>query len=275
MLRLYHDHNAVCCQKVEIVLAEKSVEFLSEIVSLFRSEQYSPEYLKINPFGIVPTLVHDQHKIMESTVICEYVDETFPGPKLMPSSPIERAKVRTWTKRVDEQIHEACSVLSFCAMFRDRMLKMPKEEREKRYRNVGDPTRDEMYRSSVENGVTSAGAYRAIAAYELLVRDLESQLSVEGDWITGNAYTLAEVALTPYFARIEYLGLKSLWLAERERVNSWWQRIKTRKSFNMVFKQNILKEDLNEMRASGEKIFDLVAMRRAEFLSNLAKQYEV
>ncbi len=152
---------------------------------------------------------------------------------------------------------------------------MPKEEREKRYRNVGDPTRDEMYRSSVENGVTSAGAYRAIAAYELLVRDLESQLSVEGDWITGNAYTLAEVALTPYFARIEYLGLKSLWLAERKRVNSWWQRIKTRKSFNMVFKQNILKEDLNEMRASGEKIFDLVAMRRAEFLSNLAKQYEV
>ena len=152
---------------------------------------------------------------------------------------------------------------------------MPEEEREKRYRNVGDPTRDEMYRSSVENGVTSAGAYRAIAAYELLVRDLESQLAVEGDWITGNAYTLAEVALTPYFARIEYLGLKSLWLAERERVNSWWQRIKTRKSFNMVFKQNILKEDLNEMRASGEKIFDLVAMRRAEFLSNLAKQYEV
>ena len=272
MLRLYHDHNAVCCQKVEIVLAEKRIEFLSEIVSLFQSEQYSSEYLKINPLGIVPTLLHDQHRIMESTVICEYLDETFPGPDLMPSSSIERAMVRIWTKRVDEQIHEACSILSFCAMFRDRMLKMPEEEREKRYRNIGDPTRDEMYRSSVENGITSAGAYRAIANYERMVRNLEEYLVNEGEWIAGRAYSLAETALTPYFARIEYLGLIDIWVRGREQVYRWWQEIKARESFETVFSKVLLKDDLNEMRRSGEKIYDLVAMRRAEFISILAKE---
>ena len=50
----------------------------------------------------------------------------------MPENPAERAQVRQWTKLVDEEIHDAGSVLSFCAMFRDRMLAADEEDREKR-----------------------------------------------------------------------------------------------------------------------------------------------
>ena len=49
MLTLYHDHNAVCCQKVELALAEKRLSFESGTVPLFRSAQFEPEYLRINP----------------------------------------------------------------------------------------------------------------------------------------------------------------------------------------------------------------------------------
>ena len=87
MLTLYHDRNAVCCQKVELVFSEKGIPFDDRVVSLFRSEQYAPEYLRINPRGVVPTIVHDGQTIIESTVICEYLDEAFPAPDLRPRIP--------------------------------------------------------------------------------------------------------------------------------------------------------------------------------------------
>jgi glutathione S-transferase len=263
---LYRDHNAVCCQKVELALFEKTIAFDERTISLFRSEQYGAPYLKINPRGVVPALVHGDNTIIESTVICEYLDEAFGGARLMPRDAAQRAQVRMWTKLVDEEIHEAASVLSFCAMFRNRMLSMPEGEREKRYRNVGNPVRDDMYRSSVELGVEAPVAYRAIAAYELMARALETRLATSGTWIATSGYSLAEIALTPYCARIEYLGLIDLWLADRALVSLWWQQVKNRDSFDFVFKRVLSPDDIDEMRTSGDKIRTRVAQRRGEYL---------
>lgn len=263
MLTLYRDHNAVCCHKVELVLAEKGLDFETVTVPLFRSAQYDPAYLAINPRGVVPTLVHDGAAIVESTVICEYLDEAFPARPLMPGEPAGRALARQWTKLVDEEIHEAGSVLSFCAMFRDRMLAMDEAEREKRFRNVGNPSREDFYRSSVEHGVASPFAFRAVAAYELLVRDLETRLTA-GGWLAGDRYSLAEVAVTPYFARAEYLGLLDVWTAGRPATAEWWVRVKSRPSFAAVL--TLPDTDLAEMRASGDKIRARVEARRDEYL---------
>lgn len=274
MLTLYHDHNAVCCQKVELTLLEKGVDYDDRIVSLFKSEQYSAEYLKINPRGVVPTIVHAGNTIIESTVICEYINEALPGPPLMPENPVDKAQVRIWTKLVDEEIHEAGSTLSFCAMFRDRMLAMSELEREKRYRNVGNPIREEMYRSSVELGVESPVAFRAIASYEMMTRDLEKHLSTSSKmWIAGDDYSLAEISLTPYFARIENLGLINIWLSDRPLVGQWWDRIKTRASFDEVVTHALSVDDIDQMRSSGEKIYPRVAERRQDYLiANASRQ---
>ena len=266
MLTLYHDHNAVCCQKVELALFEKGLEFEGRVVPLFRSAQYEPDYLKINPRGVVPTLVHNGRTIIESTVICEYLDEIFPDRPLMPVDAAERAQVRQWTKLVDEEIHEAGSVLSFCAMFRDRMLAAEEEDREKRFRNVGNPIREDLYRSSVANGVGSPFAFRAIASYERMARDLERRLEEAGDWIAGGCYSLAETAMTPYFARAEYLRLLDIWIADRPNAAAWWRRIKSRASFSAVMTGTLTPSDLEEMRISGDKIRSQVEARREEYL---------
>ncbi len=252
MLTLYHDHHTVCCQKVELALAEKRLSFESRTVQLFRSAQFEPEYLKINPRGVVPTLVHDDQTIIESTVICEYLDETFPDRRLMPENPAERAQVRQWTKLVDEEIHDAGSTLSFCAMFRDRMIAMEKEDREKRFRNVGNPIREDLYRSAVEHGVGSPFAFRAIASYELMARDLDKRLAETGEWIAGGRYSLAETAIAPYFARAEYLTLLDIWIAGRPLVEAWWQRVKSRESFEIVMTRALQPDYLEEMSHSGE-----------------------
>lgn len=272
MLTLYRDHNAVCCHKVELVLFEKGLEFESRTVPLFRSAQFEPGYLAINPRGVVPTLVHDGKTIVESTVICEYLDETFPGRPLMPADTAERAQVRQWTKLVDEEIHQAGSVLSFCAMFRDRMLAADETDREKRFRNVGDPSREAFYRSAVEQGVASPFAYRAIASYERLARDLEARLETGVGWLAGGLYSLAEVAVTPYFARAAYLGLLDIWLDGRPETAAWWRRIESRPNFAAVIAGTLTEADRAEMRESGKKIQSRIEARREEYLRSDASR---
>jgi glutathione S-transferase len=86
MLTLYDFGNSVCCQKVRITMRAKELDWESVKVDLFKAEQYDPKYLKLNPKGIVPTLMHDGKVIIESTLICEYLDDTFPEPRLIPAT---------------------------------------------------------------------------------------------------------------------------------------------------------------------------------------------
>jgi hypothetical protein len=67
VLELYHNINSVCAQKVRIALKEKGQEAKEHILTL-RGDQNEPTYLKLNPNGVVPTLVHDEHPIVESSL---------------------------------------------------------------------------------------------------------------------------------------------------------------------------------------------------------------
>ena len=87
-------------------------------VNLFTNEQYDPACLKLNPKGVVPTLVDEGNAIVESSLICEYLDETFPRTPLLPSTPYLRARSRLWSRLIDEQIFQATRELSFSAHFR-------------------------------------------------------------------------------------------------------------------------------------------------------------
>ena len=91
MLELYHANHSTCSQKVRLCLAEKGLDFEGHLINLATKEQLDPEYLKLNPNGVVPSLVHDGVVIMDSSVICEYLDEVFPENSLArpipPSAP--------------------------------------------------------------------------------------------------------------------------------------------------------------------------------------------
>ncbi len=58
MLKLYHNAISTCSQKVRLVIAHKGLEFDSQDVDLFGGGQHEPEYVKLNPNHVVPTLVH-------------------------------------------------------------------------------------------------------------------------------------------------------------------------------------------------------------------------
>ena len=104
MLELYHAGLTACSKKVRLCLKEKGLDYVSHYMELGKFAQHNPEYVKLNPNGLVPTLVHDGVPIIESTVINEYLDDVFPEVPLRPKDPVERARARVWGKLADEAL---------------------------------------------------------------------------------------------------------------------------------------------------------------------------
>lgn len=267
MIDLYHFQNSVCSQKARMTLFEKGLDWRGHEVNLFTSEQYDPEYLKLNPKGYVPTLIHDGTAIRESTLICEYLDDAFPSPPLSPGDAGGRAHMRLWSKAVDEGLFEGVVVLSFSAMFRERMKQQSPEERERRYRNVGDPARRDRFRSTFEHGVDSPFVYRGIAAYEIAFKGMEESLVAGAEWLAGDMFSLAEINLAPFVARLEYLTLLDLWLDRRPAVSAWWRRVKDRPSYRAEVVGPMTEAEIDEMRTTGGSIKDRVGELRQDYLA--------
>ncbi len=66
----------------------------------------SAEHLALHPFGRVPVLTHGDVKIYETSAIARYVDEVFPGPSLIPGSPVERARMETWISQINSYMYD-------------------------------------------------------------------------------------------------------------------------------------------------------------------------
>ena len=265
MLKVYSYFNSICTQKVFITLAEKGIDYTTQNVDLFRNEQFSPEYLKINPKGVVPALDHDDSIVIESTLICEYIDDCFPTPRLVPQDPFLRARMRLWSKAVDEQLFEATRELSFSAMFRERMRNMTEEQRQGRYHNVGDPIKRARLISTYEEGVDSPYVFQGIGAFEMAFEKMEKDLKAGGPWLIGAQLTLADINMMPFVARMAYLDLLEIWVAARPAPRGWWARVQTLPSFIASIPEKVPAADFDAMKTFGSAIRPRVAERLAEY----------
>lgn len=263
MLKVYTAQNSICTQKVFLTLTEKGLEWESEYIDLFKNEQYRPDYLELNPKGVVPTLIHEGRAVIESTLICEYIDQVYPAPALTPASPFERARMRIWSKHIDEGVFEATREISFSAMFRDKMRSMSEEHRNGRFDNIGDPGRRARFISTYEEGEESIYVAQGIFAFEKMFREMELDLAPNRDWLVGH-YSLADINVTPFVARLEYLGLLDIWLEKRPLVRSWWARAKARPSFAAAIADRLNPEQLSAMKTAGARIRGRIASRHRE-----------
>ena len=265
MLKLYSYNSSICAQKVRITLAEKGLAFDVQNIDLFTNEQFKPEYLKINPKGVVPALDHDGKIVIESSLICEYIDEAFPQPPLMPADAFGRARMRLWSKEVDEHLFEATRELSFSAMFRERMRNMTEEQREGRFNNVGDAIKRERLMSTYERGVESPYVYQGIACFETAFGKMEKELS-HGAWIVGDRMTLADINMMPFVARLDFLGLLDAWIADRPGIKDWWARARALPSFRAAIADKTSEAEAVAMKKFGSPLLARVRERREEYL---------
>ena len=270
MLTLYKFSNSICTQKVMITLDEKGLDYGTVDINLFTGEQYSPEYLKINPKGVVPSLIHDGNPIIESSLICEYLDETWPDNPLIPASPYQRTQMRLWSKLIDEKLFTATREITFSCHFRHRMKTMTEEERQLRYQNVGDPERTARIKSTYKDGVASPFVYQAIANWEKAFKQMEATLTNGGPWLVNGEYSLGDINMIPFVWRLEYLNLVDLWLADRPMVQDWWALAKTRPSAIRSIPDALSEQEIENMWKYGSEIRDDVARRRQEYLNDYA-----
>jgi glutathione S-transferase len=270
MLKLFTAQNSICTQKVFLTLIEKDLPWTSEYVDLFNNEQYRPDYLKLNPKGVVPTLIHDSRAIIESTLICEYLDQTFPEPPLVPASAYERSQMRRWSKHIDEGVFEATREISFSAMFRDKMKGMTQEQREGRFRNIGDPGRRARMISTYEQGCDSPFVEQGIFAFEKLFQEMEAVLAPGQDWLVGTSFTLGDINVIPFAARLHYLNLLDVWIANRPHVRAWWERARSRPSFRAAIAELLSQQQIAAMSSSGCRIRDKIAAKHDEIVRRQA-----
>jgi glutathione S-transferase len=270
MLKLFTAHNSICTQKVFLTLIEKGLPWTSEYVDLFNNEQYRPEYLKLNPKGVVPTLLHDGNAIIESTLICEYLDQTFPEPPLVPSSAYARSQMRRWSKHIDEGVFEATREISFSAMFRDKMQGMTQEQRDGRFRNIGDPGRRARMISTYEQGCDSPFVAQGIFAFEKLFQEMQDALAPGRDWLVGTDFSLGDINVIPFAARLHYLNLLDVWIANRPQVRAWWERAQSRPSFSAAIAKLLSPEQAEAMSSSGSRIRDKIAAKHDDIVRSQA-----
>jgi maleylacetoacetate isomerase len=104
-MKLYDYTKSTAAYRVRIALNLKGVSAESVPVNLLDGEQTSPAYKQTNPQGLVPTLATEQGHLSQSLAILEFLDEQFPEPRLLPSEPWQKAKVRSMAFTIACDIH--------------------------------------------------------------------------------------------------------------------------------------------------------------------------
>jgi glutathione S-transferase len=237
-IELYHTAHSTCSQKVRIVLAEKGFErgkgWIEREVDLGKFQQLDPEYLKLNPNGVVPTLVHDGNVLIESSAIIEYLDEVFPKPAMMPDTPLARARARAWMRYIDEVPTVAVRVPSFANLFAP-MRFTSKSDAEFSAHADRLPLRKQFYQRMTQKGFGEKDIAYACGQIKQTAERIDKAIGENGGpWILGTQFSLADAQVAPLMDRMEDMGYADLW-AGLPRFLSWWTAIKVRPSFIATF----------------------------------------
>lgn len=233
MLELYHSPTSTCSQKVRLCLAEKALEWVDRRVNTLADEHLTPEYLRLNPNGVVPTLVHDGQPIVDSSVICEYLEEAFPPPRLTPPDALQRARMRAWMRFLEEVPTAAIRVPSFHLALARRFEGLDEGQFRRQVADVR-PLRRQLYRRMGPGGFSSADVRASVEQLDLTLRRMQRALE-EGPWLLGEQFTLADVIVAPTVDRMADLGMANLWVGRYARVEDWYARLQQRPSFQKTY----------------------------------------
>lgn len=231
MLMLHHAWRSSASRRVRLCLAEKGLAYESRVVDMEKMEHHSPEYLKINPNGVVPALILDDGRsLYESGTICEYLDETHPDPPLRPSDPYQRAVMRNWIRHVDGLIGNLI-VFNWVHSLAKVATQWSDEELAERLKKVPSKERQEAWYRAARKPYTEDERSEARRRLVALLDRMEEMIG-SGRWLVGDAYSIADIAVVPFVKRIdEEIAPDEMQAARHPRVATWWAAIQARPAF--------------------------------------------
>ena len=247
MLELYFFHGATCGLKARLAFAEKQLDYDGHAVT--RDHLRTEAYRKLNPQGVVPTLIHDGEIILESSVILNYVDDAFDGPPLKIDGPLGTARAWWWMKRADECL-PYIGTFTYTVSMRPKILEKTPEELEAYIEGIPRPANRARRRAIIEQGYDSPYFPMAAEGLTRMLSDMESALG-KNKWLAGGRYSLADTAMSPLVERLHELAFDGMW-ENRPGVADWWERIRARPSYDACLADTPNPEGLQH-RAAGEK----------------------
>jgi len=227
---LYNAPQSTCSQRVRFVLNAKKLPFAEIKLDLLAGDQLKPDYLKLNPNGVVPTLDHDGAIIIDSSVIIEYLDGVTAEPEsFTPAEPAERAKMRALMRFIDEMPAAAVRVPTFNLAFLPRFQAMSEEEFIA-FANA-KPLRREFMLAMGRNGFPKAEMDAALGRLARTLERMADAIAASGGpWLMGAHPTLADVAVMPAIVRMADLGLDKMW-AQMPTIGRWYDLIRAHPAF--------------------------------------------
>lgn len=251
MIALYTHPMSPCAQKVRITLAEKGLDYSAHHIDLPGKENLEPWYLKLNPLGVVPTLVDGDHAMIESSLICEYVEEAFrTGAKLRPDAPHLRHKMRMWMKHVDNKLHPSCGAIQWPLAMRPRLQAMGDDKAHELLSRVVEKPRRERQMRLYKDGLEAQDVHAAVQVYCETIRKMEVDLEV-GGWVLGADFSLADIVLAPYFQTLLQYRWTRLYEDRFPRVSAWVSRITSRESWRVAVANDFSDDKIIELNHQG------------------------
>ena len=230
---LYNAPQSTCSQRVRFVLNAKGQPFAEEKLDLLAGDQLKPDYLALNPNGVVPTLEHDGAIVIDSSVIIEYLDEVVPQASMTPRDPVKRGRMRSLMRFIDEMPAAAVRIPTFNLAFLPRFAAMSEDEFVAFAESK--PLRKEfmlaMGRKGFPQKEMDGAMGRLRRSYERMDESIKDS---GGPWLMGRDITLADVSVMPAMVRMADLNRESDW-ADLPRVAKWYELIRAEPAFKPTY----------------------------------------
>src|SRR5665213_158666 len=225
---LYNAPQSTCSQRVRFVLNAKELPFAEVKLNLLEGDQLKPDYLKLNPNGVVPTLDHDGVIVTDSTVITEYLDEVEPHASLTPEDPVMRARMRALMHFMDEMPAPAVRVPTFNLAFLPKFQAMSREA----FIAMAEskPLRKEFMMKMGQAGFPKEEMDAALARLRRTYERMDAEIEKSGGpWLLGKDICLADVAVMPALVRMHDLNYAD-W-QDLPRIVTWFDNIRAHPAF--------------------------------------------
>ena len=236
---LYNAPQSTCSQRVRFAMHIKELVFTEILLDLFSGDQLKPEYLSINPNGVVPALVHNTKTILDSAVILEYLEDICPKINPMRSAdPVIAAEMRTMMRFIDEVPTPAIRIPSYNLAFLPHFQTMSKEE----FEALADskPLRREFLLKMGQTGFSEADMNEALSRLQRAVLRMDEWIEQHGDsWLQGNHISYADIAVMPVIVRMQDINLSYYW-DNLPKVAKWLEKIQEHAAFSKTFYQGSL-----------------------------------
>lgn len=232
MLELYHAGLTTCSKKARLCLKEKGLPYQSRYMRLDKFEHHSPDYLKLNPNGIVPTLVHDGKVVIESSVMNEYVDEVFPEVPLRPADPLARARMRVLCKIADEYALPATRVPTWTRTKAAALKAMSEAEFDKVVKETPLVDHQLKLKALKGEGFSTKEFDEAYGRMAYTYDRCEAALA-DGPYLVGAHYSLADIALLPYV--FAFRQTRPELMETHPKTRDWFERVMARPAVKATY----------------------------------------